>query len=169
MLAEPPPQLGAVARSRRPLLLEPDQVHLKRFLGKALHGLKDWEKPGVINTDKAPTYGAALAGLKQEGRCPAETLHRQVKYLNNVIEADHGKLKQLTRPVRGFKMLKTTYATIKGFEMMRALHKGLASAFNIMRDIRGEAGIVKCSFSLSTPALTEAVQFVSGRLEPNAA
>ena len=88
MLAEPPPQLGAVARSRRPLLLEPDQVHLKRFLGKALHGLKDWEKPGVINTDKAPTYGAALAGLKQEGRCPAETLHRQVKYLNNVIEAD---------------------------------------------------------------------------------
>jgi transposase-like protein len=28
-----------------------------------------------------------------------------VKYLNNVIEADHGKLKQLIRPVRGFKTL----------------------------------------------------------------
>jgi transposase-like protein len=26
--------------------------------------------------------------------------------LNNVIEADHGKLKQLIRPVRGFKTLK---------------------------------------------------------------
>ena len=26
-----------------------------------------------------------------------------MKYLNNVVEADHGKLKQLTRPVRGFK------------------------------------------------------------------
>src|SRR3954464_4700849 len=25
----------------------------KRFLGKALNGLKDWEKPRVINTDKA--------------------------------------------------------------------------------------------------------------------
>ena len=72
----------------------------KRFLGKALSGLKDWEKPRVINTDKAPTYAAALAELKKEGKCPEETLHRQVKYLNNIIEADHGKLKQLIRPVQ---------------------------------------------------------------------
>jgi DDE domain len=48
----------------------------KRFLGKALNGLEGWEKPSVINTDKAPTYAAALAELKQEGRCPEETLHR---------------------------------------------------------------------------------------------
>ena len=88
----------------------------KRFLGKALNGLKVWETPTVINTDKAPTYAAALAELKKEGKCPEETLHRQVKYLNNVIEADHGKLKQLIRPVRGFKTLKTAYATIKGFK-----------------------------------------------------
>ena len=79
----------------------------KRFLGKALNGLKDWERPTVINTDKAPTYCAALAELKKEGRCPLNTRHRQVKYLNNVIEADHGKLKQLIRPVRGFKPLQT--------------------------------------------------------------
>ena len=45
----------------------------KRFLGKALHGLKDWEKPKTINTDKAPTYAAALAEFKREGRCPKET------------------------------------------------------------------------------------------------
>ncbi len=49
---------------------------------------------------RAPTYAAALAELKKEGRCPADTLHRQVKYLNTVIEADHGKLKQLIRYVR---------------------------------------------------------------------
>ncbi len=96
----------------------------KRFLGKALKGLKDWEKPEVINTDKAPTYGIAISELKAEGKCLARTVHRQVKYLNNVIEADHGKLKQLIRPVRGFKTLKTAYATIRGFEVMRALRKG---------------------------------------------
>lgn len=67
----------------------------KRFLGKALNGLKDWEKPTVINTDKAPTYGIAIAQLKTEGKCPGDLVHRQVKYLNNVVEADHGKLKQL--------------------------------------------------------------------------
>ena len=66
-------------------------------------------------------------------------------------------------------MLKTTYATIKGFEMMRALHKGLASAFNISRDIRGEARIVERAFGLGASALAEAVQLVSGRLEPKAA
>ncbi len=86
----------------------------KRFLGKALNGLKPWEKPKIINTDKAPTYAIAIAELKVAGKCPEETVHRQVKYLNNVVEADHGKLKQLIRPVRGFKSLKTAYATIMG-------------------------------------------------------
>ncbi len=84
----------------------------KRFLGKALRGLKDWELPEVLNTDKAPTYATAIAELKAEGKCPTETRHRQVKYLNNVVEAGHGKLKLLIRPVRGFKTLKTAYATI---------------------------------------------------------
>ena len=32
------------------------------------------------------------------GKCPTETRHRQLKYLNNFIEVDHGKLKQLIRP-----------------------------------------------------------------------
>src|SRR3546814_6455887 len=63
----------------------------KRFLGKALRGLKHWEKPATLNTDKAPSYGAAITELKREGKLDRETAHRQVKYLNNVIEADHGK------------------------------------------------------------------------------
>ena len=75
----------------------------KRLLGKALNGLKSWELPHVINTDKAPTYAAALVELKKEGKCPEDTVHRQLKYLNNGLEANHGKLKQLIRPVRGFK------------------------------------------------------------------
>jgi transposase-like protein len=142
---------------------------IKRFLGKALKGLKDWEKPRVINTDKAPTYAAALAELKAEGKCPKDTRHRQVKYLNNVIEADHGKLKQLIRPVRGFKTLKAAYATIKGFEVMRALRKGQAAIFNITRDIHGEARLVERAFGLGACALTEAMQVVSEQLELEAA
>ncbi len=141
----------------------------KRFLGKALSGLKSWELPHVINTDKAPTYAAALAELKKEGKCPEDTVHRQVKYLNNGLEADHGKLKQLIRPVRGFKTLKTAYATIKGFEVMRALRKGQARAFNITRDIRGEARLIERAFGLGAGPLAEAVQFISQRLELEAA
>ena len=104
--------------------------------------MQDWDKPTVINTDKAPTYWIAISELKAEGKCPKELVHRQVNYLNNVVEADHGKLKQLIRPVREFKTLKTAYATIKGFEVMRASRKGQAGIFNLTGDIRGEARIV---------------------------
>jgi len=78
-----------------------------RFLGKALRGLKDWEKPSKLNTDKAPSYCAAIAELKREGKLDEDVVHHQVKYLNNVIEVDHGKLKMLIKPVRGFKSMPT--------------------------------------------------------------
>jgi IS6 family transposase len=135
----------------------------KRFLGKALNGLKAWEKPEVINTDKAPTYGSAISELKARGKCPENMVHRQVKYLNNVVEADHGKLKQLIRPVRGFKALKTAYATIMRFEVMRALRKGQA-IFNLTQDIRGEARIVERAFGLGASALAESVALLGERL-----
>jgi transposase-like protein len=141
----------------------------KRFLGKALNGLKNWEKPEVINTDKAPTYGIAISELKAEGKCPENTVHRLVKYLNNVVEADHGKLKQLIRPVRGFKTLKTAYATIMGFEVMRALRKGQAAIFNLTQDIRGEARIVERAFGIGPGALAETVAIIGERLEPQPA
>jgi IS6 family transposase len=80
--------------------------------------------PRFINTDKAPAYGRALALLKREGRCPSDVEHRQIKYRNNVIECDHGKLKRIIGATLGFKSMKTAYATIKGIEVMRALRKG---------------------------------------------
>ena len=45
-----------------------------------------WKKPQTINTDKAPIYAAAIKILKEEGICPPEIGHRQVKYLNNIVE-----------------------------------------------------------------------------------
>ncbi len=112
-----------------------------------------------------PSIAAALTELKKEGKCPKDTLHRQVQYLNNVVEADHGKLKQLIRPVRGFKTLKTAYATIKGFEVMRAPRKGQAAIVNISRDIRGEARLIECAFDLGACTLSEAVQLIDKRLK----
>ena len=131
--------------------------------------MKDWEKPEIINTDRAPAYAVAIAGLKAEGKCPEDTLHRQVKYLNNVVEADHGKLKQLIRPVRGFKTLKTAYATIKGFEVMRALRKGQAGMFNLTRDICGEARLIERAFGLGACALAETVHLIGKQMKLEAA
>ncbi|MHC2296184.1 transposase-like protein [Rhizobium mongolense] len=46
---------------------------------------------------------------------PGELVHRQVKYLNNVVEADHGKLKQLIRPVERFQNLENRLRDDQGF------------------------------------------------------
>ena len=92
-------------------------------------------------------------------------MHRQVKYLNNVVEADHGKLKQLIRPVRGFKTLKTAYATSRGFEVMCALCKGQAAIFNLTQDIRGEARIVERAFGIGAGVLAEAVALIGESLK----
>ncbi len=91
------------------------------------------------------------------------------KYLNNVVGADHGKLKQPIRPVRGFKALRTAFATIRGFEVMRALRKGQAGAFSLTRDMRGEARLVERAFGLGLCALAEAVHLVTTQLELEAA
>jgi len=96
-------------------------------------------------------------------------MHRQVKYLNNVVEANHGKLKQLIKPVRGFKTLKTAYATIKGFEVMRALRKGQAATFNLAGDVRGEARIVERAFGAGASVLTEVVAILAQNLDAKAA
>ena len=55
-----------------------------------------------------------------------------MKYLNNRLEGDHGKLKRLIRPTLGFQSMKTACATIKGFEVMRMFKKGQFS-FGSMR------------------------------------
>lgn len=67
--------------------------------------------------------------------------------------------------MRGFKTLKTVYATIKGFEVMHALRKCQATMFNMIRDIRAEARLIERAFGPGACALSDAVQFLSERLE----
>jgi transposase-like protein len=121
----------------------------KRFLSKELRGLRASERPTVINTDKAGCYGPAIVALKKEGLLPKDAQHRLVRYLNNVVEADHGKLKRLIRPTLGFQSLRTAYATIKGFEVMRALKKGQGSVFRYLPGVAGEVSLVHRNFGLA--------------------
>jgi len=87
-----------------------------------------------------------------------------VKYLNNVVEADHGKLKLLIGPGRGLRSMKTAYATIKGFEVMRALRKSQAGAFAVEGGIVGEAKLVERAFGVGPCALTVAVTLLQNHL-----
>ncbi len=118
----------------------------RRFLAKALRSRQDWP-PHVINTDKNPAYGEALRQLKRDDPDAEIIEHRQVKYLNNRIEADHGPIKRLCRATLGFKSMKTAYATIKGFEVMRMIRK--RQCILLEPGITGEVRFVNKLFDLA--------------------
>lgn len=94
-----------------------------RFLRKAIKAMSHYP-PSSITTDKLASYPKAIGRLQNEGLLPKEVVHRTSKYLNNIIEADHGALKRVIRPTRGFQRMKTASATIKGFEVMRMIRRG---------------------------------------------
>ena len=49
---------------------------------------------------------------------------RQVKFLNNIVEQDHRRIKRLVRPGQGFKSFMTASRTIAGYEIMAMVRKG---------------------------------------------
>src|SRR3546814_10628832 len=61
----------------------------KRFLGKALRGLKHWEKPATLNTDKAPSYGAAITELKREGKLDRERSEEHTSELQSLMRISY--------------------------------------------------------------------------------
>ena len=113
-----------------------------RFLHKALRSIPSEAQPRAINTDKNAAYTGAIAMLKKNNSCGSNLEHRQVKYLNNIIESDHGKLKRLIKPTLGFKSIKSAYATLKGFEIMRMFKKGQMKSWLYGRGVQGEVSLI---------------------------
>ena len=94
----------------------------KRFLAKTLRSNTAAGYPRVLSTDKAPSLAKAIVELKSEGICPPTVEHRQVKYLNNILEGDHGRLKRILGPKGVFKNRTSAYRTLKGMEAMHSIH-----------------------------------------------
>jgi transposase-like protein len=117
-----------------------------RFLRKAIKAMSTYP-PSSITTDKLASYPKAILRLQNEGLLPNDVEHRTSKYLNNILEADHGALKHVIRPTRGFQRMKTASATIKGFEVMRMIRRGHC----IQRECRaaGEIRLVNQLFGLA--------------------
>ena len=117
-----------------------------RFLRKALKTMSDYP-PSSITTDKLASYPKAIRRLQSEGLLPKDAEHRTSKYLNNIIEADHGALKRVIRPARGFQRMKTASATIGGFEVMRMIRRGHRILSH--RGVTGEIRLVNQLFGLA--------------------
>ena len=55
----------------------------------------------------------------------------QVKYLNNIIEQDHGFIEKITKPMMGFKTFHSAKATLGGIEMAHMIRKSLLTKESI--------------------------------------
>ena len=88
----------------------------KKFLRKAIkaHGCM----PYRINTDNHAPLRSAIDDLKEEGVIDSNAQHSRVKFLNNIIESDHGRVKRRIRPMLGFKSFTSASRCIKCIETM---------------------------------------------------
>ena len=117
-----------------------------RFLRKALKMMSDYP-PCSITTDKLASYPKAIRRLQSEGLLSKDVEHRTSKYLNNIIKADHGALKRIIQPTRGFQQMKTASATLRGFEVMRMIRRG--HCILPQPDVTGEIRLVNQLFGFA--------------------
>jgi len=92
-----------------------------RFFKKAIG---NHEAPKKITLDGSRASHQAVAELKAEGVLPAQTLVRTSKYLNNMIEQDHRRVKQRCYPMLGFKTYGNAEVTLSGIELANKIKKG---------------------------------------------
>ncbi len=114
-----------------------DWVYVKRLYPKATATPKYLSRATIA---RANPLNADLYIYKERNKGRIKKTmhveHLQIKYRNNRLEAEHGKLKRLISPVRGFQSMKTAYATIKGFEIMRMFKTPACKAGALPAELR---------------------------------
>jgi transposase, IS6 family len=104
--------------------------------------------PRTITVDKNPAYPKAVAAMKGDGELWRFSRLRQVKYLNNIVEQDHRRVKRLTRPGLGFGGFWTARRTLAGFETMAMIRKGQIPTIG-GDDIEAQASFIAGLFQMA--------------------
>ena len=112
----------------------------KRFFRKALRQ-PHTANPRTITVDKNPAYPRAVAEMKRDGELWRASRLRRAKFLNNIVEQDHRRLKRLVRPGLGFGGFRTARRTLAGYEVMAMVRKGQVRNIG-GHDMRAQAGFI---------------------------
>ncbi len=96
-----------------------DVAAARRFFERAID-LHD--APKKITIDQSGANTASVRALVADSGVDIEL--RQYKYLNNIVEQDHRAIKRRTRPMMGFKSLRSAVKIIAGIETMHMVKKG---------------------------------------------
>ncbi|MFC7557095.1 DDE-type integrase/transposase/recombinase [Pseudoroseomonas wenyumeiae] len=104
--------------------------------------------PRTITVDKNPAYPCAIAEMKADNELWRFARLRQCKFLNNIVEQDHRRMKRLVRAGLGFGGLHTARRTLAGYEAMAMIRKGQAHEVG-GRDMRAQATCVAQLFQVA--------------------
>jgi transposase-like protein len=124
-----------------------DAEAAKRFFRKAL-GQLHTVNPRTITVDKNPAYPCATAELKADDELWCLARLRQCKFLNNIVEQDHRRVKRLIRPGLGFGSFHTARRTLTGYEAMAMIRKGQVRKVG-GRDMQAQATFVAELFEVA--------------------
>ena len=124
-----------------------DAEAAKRFFRKAL-GQPHTVNPRTITVDKNPAYPPALSEMKEDGELWRFARLRQCKFLNNIVEQDHRRVKRLVRPGLGFGGFHTARRTLAGYEVMSMVRKGQVRGIS-GRNMRAQARFIAELFQVA--------------------
>ena len=97
-----------------------DIAAAKRFFTRAIESQGAPEK---ITLDGYATSHTAVDKLKKSAILPTNVCVRKSKYLDNLIEQDHRRVKQRIHPLLGFKRFEHAAVTISGIELAHKIKK----------------------------------------------
>ena len=80
--------------------------------------------PEKVTSDGYAASHAAVDELKKSAILPMDVCARTSKYLNNLVEQDHRRVKQRVYPMPGFKKFGNAAVTISGIELAHKVGKG---------------------------------------------
>ena len=103
-----------------------DTAAAKRFFRKAM-AQPHVANPRTLTVDKNPAYPIAVADMKSDGQLSRRTCLRQCKYLNNIVEQDHRRIKRLVRPGARLRQFPYRAANVGGFREHGDDEEGTAS------------------------------------------
>ncbi len=92
-----------------------DMAAAKQFLQQAI---EKRGRPEKLTLDGYAASQEAVGELQQEGLLPAELTVSTSKYLNNLIEQDHRRVKQRVRSMLGFQRFDYAAVTLTGIELV---------------------------------------------------
>ena len=93
----------------------------KVFLRKAMKGQR---VPSKVTLDAYAALHRAVVDLKRSGELPKRVQVRSSKYLINLVEQDHRRIKHRIGPMLGFKRFDNPAVTISGIELAERIKKG---------------------------------------------